>query len=93
MSNLDNIVNDYINNQLLNLDNLNTKLESKMIDRLFAKKFRKYSIDPQVRIDVETKLNNIIENKLPLNFIRRLVDINIGGLRLIQLLTGQKYSI
>lgn len=40
MKNLDSIVNDYLNNQLLNLDNLNTKLETKMIDRLFAKKFR-----------------------------------------------------
>lgn len=69
MKNLDSVVNDYLNNQLLNLDNLNTKLETKMIDRLFAKKFRKYSIDPQVRTDVEAKLNNIIENKLPLNFV------------------------
>ena len=60
MKDLDNIVNNYLNNQLLNLSNLDTKLETKMIDRLFAKKFRKYSIAPQVKIDVETKLNNII---------------------------------
>lgn len=66
---LEQIVNNHINNCLLNLDNIDTKLETKMIDRLFAKKFRKYSIDPQVRIDVEKKLNNIIEKKLPLNFV------------------------
>lgn len=69
MKELESLVNDYINNKLLNLCNLETKLETSMIDRLFAKKFRKYSIDPQVRIDVETKLNNIIEKKLPLNFV------------------------
>ena len=69
MKELESIVNDYINNKLLNLCNLETKLETSMIDRLFAKKFRKYSIDPQVRIDVEAKLNNIIEKKLPLNFV------------------------
>ena len=69
MKDLDNIVNNYLNNQLLNLSNLDTKLETKMIDRLFAKKFRKYSIAPQVKIDVETKLNNIILKKLPLNFV------------------------
>lgn len=39
------------------------------IDRLFAKKFRKYSIDPQVKLDVTEKLNNIINKKLPLNFV------------------------
>ena len=69
MKELESIVNDYINNKLLNLCNLETKLQTSMIDRLFAKKFRKYSIDPQVRIDVEAKLNNIIEKKLPLNFV------------------------
>ena len=69
MDDLMTIVNDYLNNELLNLNNLSTKLETKMIDRLFAKKFRKYSIDPQVRIDVEAKLNNIIERNLPLNFV------------------------
>lgn len=69
MKELESLVNDYINNKLLNLCNLETKLQTSMIDRLFAKKFRKYSIDPQVRIDVEAKLNNIIEKKLPLNFV------------------------
>ena len=63
------LVNEYINNQLLKVDNLPTELNGNMIDRLFAKKFRKYSIDPQVRIDVETKLNNIIDKKLPLTFV------------------------
>lgn len=66
---LQNLVNEYINNQLLKVDNLSTELNGTMIDRLFAKKFRKYSIDPQVRIDVETKLNNIIDKKLPLTFV------------------------
>lgn len=69
MKELESLVNDYINNKLLNLCNLETKLQTSMIDRLFAKKFRKYSIDPQVRINVEAKLNNIIEKKLPLNFV------------------------
>lgn len=63
------LVNEYINNQLLNFKNLSTELNGKMIDRLFAKKFRKYSIDPQVRVDVEKKLNNIIDKKLPLTFV------------------------
>lgn len=66
---LENVVNDYINNKLLNLSDIDTHLEGKMIDRLFAKKFRKYSIDPQVRVDVENKLNNIIDKKLPLTFV------------------------
>ncbi len=69
MENLEKMVNAYLNGNLLNLDNIDTKLETKMIERLFAKKFRKYSIDPQVRVDVEAKLNNIIEKKLPLNFV------------------------
>lgn len=69
MQELKETVNEYINNKLLNIDNIDTKLETKMIDRLFAKKFRKYSIDPQVRIDVEAKLDNIIKKKLPLNFV------------------------
>ncbi len=63
------LVNEYINNQLLKVDNLSTELNGNMIDRLFAKKFRKYSIDPQVKVDVETKLNNIIDKKLPLTFV------------------------
>ncbi len=69
MSKIEMVVNDYINNKLLNLENIDIKLETSMIDRLFAKKFRKYSIDPQVRVDVEAKLNNIIDKKLPLNFV------------------------
>ena len=69
MLELKELVNNYINNNLLNLTNINIDLNCKMIDRLFSKKFRKYSIDPQVKIDVEKKLNNIIDRKLPLNFI------------------------
>lgn len=65
------IINDYINNKLLNVENLPTEIPNRggYVDRLFAKKFRKYSIDPQVKVDVENKLNNIVSNKLPLNFI------------------------
>ncbi len=63
------LVNDYINNQLLNVKNLSTELNGKMIDRLFAKKFRKYAIAPQVKTDVEAKLDNIIAKKLPLTFV------------------------
>ncbi len=63
------IVNDYINNQLLNVSNLPTELNGKMIDRLFAKKFRKYAIAPDVKVSVNEKLNNIINKKLPLTFV------------------------
>ena len=63
------IVNDYINNKLLNVDDLPTELSTPMIDRLFAKKFRKYSIAPEVKVNVAEKLNHIIENKLPLTFV------------------------
>ena len=45
-------VNEYINNKLLNLSDISTRLETTMIDRLFAKKYRKYKIDSQVKIDV-----------------------------------------
>lgn len=40
-----------------------------MIDRLFARKFRKYSIAPDVKQNVNEKLSNIIEKKLPLTFV------------------------
>ena len=63
------IVNDYINNKLLKVDNLPTELNGTMIDRLFAKKFRKYSIAPDVKINVSEKLENIIKKKLPLTFV------------------------
>ncbi len=63
------LVNNYINNNLLNCSNLPTSLETTMLDRLFAKKYRKYKIDPQVKIDVEAKLYHIINKKLPLNFV------------------------
>ncbi|MCQ2555945.1 MAG: hypothetical protein MJ149_01280 [Clostridia bacterium] len=69
MENLSEKVNYYISTELLNVDNLPKELNTTMIDRLFSKKYRKYSIDPNVKINVENKLNNIIENKLPLNFI------------------------
>ncbi len=63
------IVNDYINNKLLNVNNLQTELNGTMIDRLFAKKFRKYSIAPDVKVSVGEKLANILEKKLPLTFV------------------------
>lgn len=63
------VVNDYINNKLLNLDNLPTELNGSMIDRLFAKKFRKYAIAPEVKTCVNEKLDNIIDKKLPLTFV------------------------
>ena len=63
------IINDYINGKLLNVDNLQTDLNGTMVDRLFSKKFRKYAIDESVRTYVSEKLDNILKNKLPLNFI------------------------
>lgn len=63
------IVNDYINKQLLNVKDLPTELNGTMIDRLFAKKFRKYAIAPDVKVSVSEKLDNIINNKLPLTFV------------------------
>ena len=63
------MVNDYINNKLLKVDNLQTELNGTMIDRLFAKKFRKYSIAPDVKVSVSEKLSNIISKKLPLTFV------------------------
>jgi len=67
--NITQLVNNYINNKLLSVDNLPTELNSTMIDRLFAKKFRKYSIAPEVKTSVSEKLANIIEKKLPLTFV------------------------
>lgn len=69
MVEISNIVNDYINNKLLNVNELPTELNGSMIDRLFAKKFRKYSIAPEVKESVSDKLNYIIANKMPLNFV------------------------
>jgi hypothetical protein len=66
---LEKIVNDYINEELLNIENLPTQLNGTMIDRLFAKKFRKYAISPDVKVSVGEKLDNIINKKLPLNFV------------------------
>lgn len=63
------IVNDYINNKLLKVNNLPTELNGTMIDRLFAKKFRKYSIAPDVKVYVSEKLENILKKKLPLTFV------------------------
>lgn len=63
------IVNEYINNKLLKIDNLQTELNGTMLDRLFAKKFRKYSIDPSVKTYVAEKLDNILKKKLPLTFV------------------------
>ncbi|MBQ7453000.1 MAG: hypothetical protein IJS68_01890 [Clostridia bacterium] len=63
------IVNDYINNKLLDVQRLPTDLNGTMIDRLFAKKFRKYAIAPDVKVSVNEKLNNIISKKLPLTFV------------------------
>lgn len=62
-------MNDYINNKLLKVDDLQTELNGTMIDRLFAKKFRKYSIAPDVKVSVSEKLSNIISKKLPLTFV------------------------
>ena len=66
---LNKIVNDYINGKLLQVDDLPTELNGSMIDRLFAKKYRKYSIAPEVRESVSAKLDNIIANNLHLTFI------------------------
>ena len=53
----------------MKVNNLPTELNGTMIDRLFAKKFRKYSIAPDVKVNVSEKLANIIEKKLPLTFV------------------------
>ena len=66
---IEQIVNEYINNKLLKIDNLQTELNGTMLDRLFAKKFRKYSIDPSVKTYVAEKLNNVLKKKLPLTFV------------------------
>lgn len=66
---LNEVINEYINTKLLNINNLPTELNGTMIDRLFAKKFRKYAIDPEVKVNVSEKLNNIINKKLPLTFV------------------------
>lgn len=63
------VINDYINNKLLGVQTLPTELNGLMIDRLFAKKFRKYAIAPDVKENVNSKLNNIIDKKLPLTFV------------------------
>lgn len=67
--NIQQVVNDYINNKLLKVDNLSKELNGSMIDRLFAKKFRKYSIAPDVKVSVSEKLANIMAKKLPLTFV------------------------
>ena len=62
-------VNEYINHKLLDLHELPTELNGTMVDRLFAKKFRKYAIAPDVKVNVDKKLNDIINKKLPLTFV------------------------
>ena len=66
---MDKTINGYLNDNLLNLNTLKTQLDGSFADRLFVKKFRKYSIDPTVKTNTEEKLNNIIGNKLPLTFV------------------------
>ena len=63
------IVDEYINKKLLNVNDLPKELNGTMIDRLFAKKFRKYAIAPDVRENVSAKLDNIFAKKLPLTFV------------------------
>ena len=58
-----------INKKLLNVSDLPSELNGTMIDRLFAKKFRKYAIAPDVRENVSAKLDNILAKKLPLTFV------------------------
>lgn len=69
MDELSKIINEYINNKLLNVSDLPSELNGTMIDRLFAKKFRKYAIAPEVKENVSEKLNNILAKKLPLVFV------------------------
>ncbi len=70
MEELVKVVNTYINKKLLNLENLPKNLEGGIFtDRIFAKKFRKYGIDPSVKTNTEHKLNSIVNKKLPLNFV------------------------
>lgn len=75
MKDLSQKVNEFITEELLSLDNLpkdtipQNLLQKGIIDRLFSRRFRKYAISPEVKENVSSKLNNIIENKLPIIFI------------------------
>ncbi len=75
MKNLEIKVNRYINDTLLQITDLtqDTIPEEHMaqgiVERLFLRKYRKYAISQEVKDNVSKKINNIVENSLPIVFI------------------------
>lgn len=75
MINIEKKVNEYINTVLLSKAEIcddvipDDKMKSEIVNRLFSRKFRKYSISPDVKDNVTIKIQNIIDNSLPMRFI------------------------
>lgn len=75
MKQLENKVNKYINETLLTLNDLpedripEDKMAAGIVERLFLRKYRKYAISQEVKTNVSNKINNIVENSMPIVFI------------------------
>lgn len=68
-------INDFINNELLSLNGIpNIEYErfeqkDRFLERIFVRRFRKYATTQEVKNFVEQRLDNIINNKLPMRFV------------------------
>lgn len=75
MKKLESKVNKYINNTLLQVDNLPLDIISEdnmvqgIVERLFLRKYRKYAISQDVKTNVSSKVQNIVDKSLPIIFI------------------------
>lgn len=74
MNPLEQEINLYINTQLLSTKGLSQtvitdNLKEHFLDRLFLRKYRKYATTQDVRDFVKSRLDTIIDNKLPMRFV------------------------
>lgn len=75
LDHLTNIINQYINEEILSLRSISTQIipnvemKEKFLERLFLRKYRKYAISEDVRYYVASKLNNIIDKGLEMRFV------------------------
>ena len=71
---LQNLVNNYINNQLLSQKGLSNEkyseneLKEKIFRRIFTRRYRKYATTEAVHDYVRERLNGIVDNHLPMDF-------------------------
>lgn len=72
---LQNLVNNYINNQLLSQKDLSNEiynaneLKEKIFRRIFTRRYRKYATTEIVHDYVRERLNGIVDNHLPMDFV------------------------